>query len=63
MRKVQIQFTEEQLAKLQLLRQQTGATRTKLVRRAVDYYISEIQSNGTQKPLISLPTADTKKAR
>ena len=44
-------------------KRQTGATRTEIPRRVVDFYISETQSNSTKKILISLPTTDMRKAR
>lgn len=57
--KAQIQFTRQQIEQLDELRQQTGATRTELVRRAVDYYLHGIREHGVQKALLPLPTNDT----
>ena len=61
--KAQIQFTIQQMEQLEELRRQTGATRTELVRRAVDYYMRGIQEHGIQKALLPLPTGDTREAR
>lgn len=61
--KAQIQFTKQQIEQLDELRRQTGATRTELVRRAVDYYIRGIREHGVQKALLPLPTNDTREAR
>ena len=63
MLKAQIQFTRQQIGQLDDLRRQTGATRTELVRRAVDYYLSLIREHGLQPTLPSLPTSDTREAR
>ena len=61
--KAQIQFTRQQIGQLDELRQQTGATRTELVRRAIYYYIRGIQEYDLQKALLPLPKGDTRKAR
>lgn len=61
--KAQSQFTKQQIKQLDELRRQTGATRTELVRRAVDYYIHVIREHGVQPGLPSLPTSDTREAR
>jgi len=61
--KAQIQFTNQQIEQLDGLRRQTGATRTELVRRAVDYYIRRIREHGVQKALLPLPTNDSGEAR
>lgn len=61
--KAQIQFAQHQIEQLDSLRRQTGATRTELVRRVVDYCIRGIQEHGVQKALLPLPTGDTRKAR
>ncbi|MDE0196868.1 MAG: ribbon-helix-helix protein, CopG family [Caldilineaceae bacterium] len=58
--KAQIQFTRQQIEFLDELRQQTGETRTELVRRAVDYYIPGIREHGVQKALPPIPTTDRK---
>ncbi len=60
--KAQIQFTKQQIEQLDELRRQTGATRTELVRRAVDYYMRGIREHGIQKALLPLPTNDTREA-
>lgn len=52
----QIQFTKKQMEQLEDLRRQTGATRTELVRRAVDYCIRGIREHGSPKALLPLPT-------
>ena len=59
----QIQFTKRQIEELDELLQQTGATRTELIRRAVDYYLRGIREHGVQKALIPPPTYDTREAR
>ena len=61
--KAQIQFTRQQMEQLDELRRQTGATRTELVRRAVDYYIRGIREHGVQQTLLPSPTSDTREAR
>ena len=61
--KAQIQFTKQQIEQLDELRRQTGATRTELVRRAVDYYIRGIREHGVQQALLPSPTSDTREAR
>ena len=61
--KAQIQFTKQQIEQLDELRRQTGATRTELVRRAVDYYIRGIREHGVQQALLPSPTSDTKETR
>ena len=61
--KAQIQFTKQQIELLDELKRQTGATRTELVRRAVDYYIRGIREHGLQKALLPLPTSDTREAQ
>ena len=61
--KAQIQFTKQQIEQLDDLRRQTGATRTELVRRAVDYYIRGIREHSVQKALLPIPTNDTREAR
>ena len=61
--KAQIQFTRQQMEQLEELRRQTGATRTELVRRAVDYYIRGIREHGVQQTLLTSPNSDTRKAR
>ena len=63
MKKTQIQFTRQQVEQLDELRRQTGATRTELVRRAVDYYFRGIREHGVQKALLPLPTSDEREAR
>ena len=63
MKKTQIQFTRQQIEQLDELRRQTGATRTELVRRAVDYYLRGIREHGVQMALLPLPTNDTSEAR
>ena len=61
--KAQIQFTEKQIDQLDELRRQTGAIRTELIHRAVDYYIRRIPEHGFQKGLFTLLTSETKEAR
>ena len=61
--KAQIQFTKQQIEQLDELRRQTGATRTELVRRAVDFFIQEIREHGVQLALLSSPATDTREAR
>ena len=63
MKKAQIQFTKQQIEQLDELRRQTGATRTELVRRAVDFFIQEIREHGVQLALLSSPATDTREAR
>ena len=58
----QIQFTEKQIEQLDELRRQAGATRTELVRRAVEYNTSGIQEQGVRKALLPLPTNNTREA-
>ena len=60
--KAQIQFTKEQIEQLDELRRQTGAVRTELVRRGVDYYFRGIRERGVPKALLPLPTSDTREA-
>ena len=60
--KAQIQFTRQQSQQLEELKQQTGATRTELVRRAVDYYVRGIREHGVQKALLPSPTCGTREA-
>ncbi len=62
MKKTQIHFTKQQIEPLEKLRRQTGATRSELVRRAVDYYLRGIREHGVQKALLPLPTGDTREA-
>ena len=58
--KAQIQFIKQQIEQLEELRRQTGATRTELTRRAVDYYVRGIREHGVQKVWLPLPTSDTR---
>ncbi|MDE0142746.1 MAG: ribbon-helix-helix protein, CopG family [Caldilineaceae bacterium] len=60
--KAQIQSTRQEIEQLDELKRQTGATRTELVRRAVDYYIRGIRKHGVQKALLPLLTNDTGEA-
>ena len=46
--RAQVQFTKRQIEQLDELRQLTSATRTELVRPAVDYYICGIRDHGVQ---------------
>ena len=43
MEETQIQFTKQQVEQFDVLRRQPCATRTELVRRAVDYYMRSIR--------------------
>ena len=61
--KAQIHFTKQQIEQLDELRRQTGATRTELVRRAVDYYFRGIQEHGVQHASLPSPTCDTREVR
>ena len=61
--KAQIQFPRQQIEQLNELRRQTGASRTELVRRAVDYYLRGIRHHGVQKALPPFPSSDTREAR
>ncbi len=61
--KAQIQFTQQQIEQLDELRRQKGATRTELVRRAVDYYIRGIREHGVQQALLPSHIGDTREAR
>ena len=58
----QIQFTRQQVEQLVDLKRQTGLTRTKLVRRAVDFYILQIKDHGYKSTMISIPTVGTREA-
>ena len=62
LKKAQIQFAERQIEQLDELRRQTDATRTELVRRAVDYYIRGFREHGVQEALPPIPTTDRKDA-
>lgn len=59
----QIQFTRQEIVQFDELLRQTGATRTKLVRRAVDYYIRGIREHGVQVALLPLQTDVASEAR
>lgn len=63
MTKAQIQFTRQQVEQLDELRRQTGASRTELVRRAVDYFIRGIREHGVHNALLPLQESDTREAR
>ena len=59
----QIQFTRQQMERLDELKRQTNSTRTNLVRRAVYYYFRGIREHGVQQALHPSPTSDTREAR
>lgn len=61
--KAQIQFTRQQMEQLDKLRRKTEATRTELVRRAVDYYMQVIRMHGPQPALPRFSTSDARKTR
>ena len=61
--KAQIQYTRQQIEQLDELEQHTGATRTELVRRAVDYYFRGIQEHSVQHASLPSPTCDTREVR
>ena len=63
MKKAQIQFTRQQIEQVDELRRQTGATRTELVRRAVDYSIHQVREHGLLQDLHLVPSSESTEAR
>ena len=63
MYKTNVQFTALQIDQLKELSKRTGAGRSELVRRAVEYYTDAIQSKETESPLLTLPNPKARKAR
>ena len=63
MKKAQFQFTRQQDEQVDKLRRQTGATRTELVRRAVDYSIHQVREHGLLQDLHLVPSSESTEAR
>ena len=63
LKKEQIQFIRQQIEQVDELRRKTGAKRTDLFRRAVDYYFRGIREHGVQQALLPSPTSDSREAR
>ena len=63
MKKAQFQFTRQQDEQVDKLRRQTGATRTELVRRAVDYSIHQVRVHGLLQDLHLVPSSESTEAR
>ena len=63
MKKAQIQFIRQQIEQVDELRRQTGATRTELVRRAVDYSIHQVREHGLLQDLHLVPSSESTEAR
>ena len=63
LKKEQIQFIRQQIEQVDELRSQTGATRTELVRRAVDYSIHQVREHGLLQDLHLAPSSESTEAR